>query len=117
MSCARNGTRKKSKDILNFEEGKLPFKFLGVPMVYSELSLEDSKPLIDIVMSRIKSWGGKYLSYMGRLVFVKSIYFSLHVYWVSLFFLPSKTLQEIDAKIRDFFWSRVELNHYRAKVA
>lgn len=103
LSCARNDTRKKLRDILNFKEGKLPFKYLGVPMVYSKILLEDSKLLIDRILTRIKSWRCNYLSYAGRLVLIKSILFSLQIFWSSHLFLPSLTLKEIDAKIRDFF--------------
>lgn len=35
---------------------------------------------------------------------------------MSYFFLSTKALKEINDKLREFFWSGVGLNHYKAKM-
>ncbi|GJR25236.1 hypothetical protein Tco_1101468 [Tanacetum coccineum] len=53
--------------ILPFEEGKLPVKYLGVPLVSSRLMIRDCNELIDRVQIRIQDWKNKSLSIAGRL--------------------------------------------------
>ena len=104
-------------NILGFNEGTFPFRYLGVPMVSSKISEAECKPLINKIVSRIFSWKSRYLSYAGRLVLVKAILFSIQVFWATHFFLPNKVLKEIDTKLRNFFWSGGEANLNKAKVA
>ncbi|GKF40888.1 putative reverse transcriptase domain, reverse transcriptase zinc-binding domain protein, partial [Tanacetum coccineum] len=53
--------------IMPFEEGLLPVKYLGVPLVSSRLVFKDCKELIECVESRINDWKNKALSFAGRL--------------------------------------------------
>ncbi|XP_074305719.1 uncharacterized protein LOC141640939 [Silene latifolia] len=56
-------------DIVQFSgcsEGTLPFKYLGVPIKPSKLTIKDCQPLIDKVLERIRMLGTKNLSYAGR---------------------------------------------------
>ncbi|GKC12144.1 polypyrimidine tract-binding protein homolog 2 isoform X1 [Tanacetum coccineum] len=48
--------------ILPFEEGKLPVKYLGVPLVSSRLLIRDCVELLDRVQIRIQDWKNKSLS-------------------------------------------------------
>ncbi|GKD60252.1 hypothetical protein Tco_1297761, partial [Tanacetum coccineum] len=53
-------------DILNvlpFEEGKLPVKYFGVPLVSSRLIYRDCKELVETVKSKINDWKNKFLSF------------------------------------------------------
>ncbi|XP_074304851.1 uncharacterized protein LOC141639684 [Silene latifolia] len=86
-------------------EGKLPFKYLGVPIKPSKLSIKDCQPLIDKVLQRIRQLGTKNLSYAGRLVLIKAVYRTLHSYWASIFIIPkAKVLLKIEAKMQNFLW-------------
>ncbi|GJX23787.1 hypothetical protein Tco_0228232 [Tanacetum coccineum] len=49
-----------------FEEGRLPVKYLGVPLISSRLIYRYCKELIDKVRSRINDWKNKSLSAAGR---------------------------------------------------
>ncbi|GJZ24146.1 hypothetical protein Tco_0561605 [Tanacetum coccineum] len=58
-------------DILNvlpFEEGKLPVKYLGVPLVSSSLIYRDCKELVEKVKSKINDWKNKFLSFAEQLM-------------------------------------------------
>ncbi|GJS85074.1 hypothetical protein Tco_0751615, partial [Tanacetum coccineum] len=64
--------------ILPFEEGRLPIKYLGVPLVSSWLIFRDCKELIEKVQARVDDWKNKLLSAAGRLQLVRSVIGSLH---------------------------------------
>nr|GEW46210.1 reverse transcriptase domain, reverse transcriptase zinc-binding domain protein [Tanacetum cinerariifolium] len=70
---------------LPFEEGKLPVKYLGVPLVSSRLMIRDCNELIDKVQIRIQDWKNKVLSIAGSLK-LKTLFrrgmFHLRLEWV-----------------------------------
>lgn len=68
-------------------------------------------------MSRVKSWTAATLSYVGRLQLIKSILFSIQVYWSSLFCLPRSTLKKMDSTLSAFLWKGSSLSTSGAKVA
>ncbi|XP_057956506.1 uncharacterized protein LOC131149773 [Malania oleifera] len=51
---------------LLFQEGTLPFRYLGIPLITRRLFTSDCKTLSDRVMKRIEGWGSKNVSYSGR---------------------------------------------------
>ncbi|GKD09463.1 hypothetical protein Tco_1189148 [Tanacetum coccineum] len=75
--------------VLPFEEGTLPVKYLGVPLVSSRLKIRDCNELVDRVQLRISDWKNKSLSIVGRLQLIQSVLGSMHIYWASVFMLPS----------------------------
>nr|GEU36022.1 hypothetical protein [Tanacetum cinerariifolium] len=73
-----NHTKLSILQILPFEEGHLPVKYLGVPLVSSRLVFKDCKELVDRIRSRINDWKNKSLSVAGRLQLVQSVLGSMH---------------------------------------
>ena len=51
--------------IMPFDEGNLPVKYLGVPLIFSRLLYRDCKVLIERLEKRIMDWKNKYLSFAG----------------------------------------------------
>nr|GEX29514.1 hypothetical protein [Tanacetum cinerariifolium] len=96
---------------LPFEEGRLHVKYLGMPLVSSRLIFRDCKGLLEKVQARIDDWKNKSLSAAGRLQLIRSVIGFMHVYWASVFILPSQVLLDIEQLIRAFLWKG------RAKVA
>ncbi|GJW80939.1 reverse transcriptase domain, reverse transcriptase zinc-binding domain protein [Tanacetum coccineum] len=89
--------------VLPFEEGRLPVKYLGVLLVPSRLVYNDCKELIEKVEGRINEWKNKSLSIAGRLQLVQSVIASMHVYWVSdVVYLP-KDEGGLGVRRLDFF--------------
>ncbi|GJY29596.1 RNA-directed DNA polymerase, eukaryota, reverse transcriptase zinc-binding domain protein [Tanacetum coccineum] len=103
--------------ILPFEEGRLPVKYLGVPLVSSRLVFRDCKELIDRIRSRINDWKNKSLSAAGRLQLIRSVLSSMHVYWASVFILPTRILLDIEQLMRGFLWSHGDMKKGKAKVS
>ena len=61
------------KAITGFPLGRFPFRYLGIPVAASRLSIEQFSPLISRISEHISSWAGAYLSYPGRSELIGSI--------------------------------------------
>ncbi|GJZ88898.1 putative reverse transcriptase domain, reverse transcriptase zinc-binding domain protein [Tanacetum coccineum] len=81
-------------NVLPFEEDKLPVKYLGIPLVSSRLAYRDFKELVE-----------------------KSMIASMHVYWSSVFILPSRIMSDIEQLMHSFLWCNGEMRRGKAKVA
>nr|GFA77415.1 hypothetical protein [Tanacetum cinerariifolium] len=77
-----NHTKLAILQILPFDEGHLPVKYLGV-----------------------------------SLQLLQSVIASMHVYWASVFILPSRILLDIEQIMRGFLWCQGGLGRGKAKVA
>lgn len=104
-------------NIMKFEVGSLPVKYLGVPLISTRLWHADCVPLIEQVKIRIQSWQNRWLSFAGRLQLALSVLSSMQVYWASVFILPISISKEIEKLIRNFIWSGVDLAQGKSKVA
>ncbi|GJR26293.1 putative ribonuclease H-like domain-containing protein [Tanacetum coccineum] len=104
-------------NILPFEEGKLPVKYLGVPLISTRLLIRDCKELVEKVHNRVRDWKNKSLSAAGRLQLVQSVLSSLHVYWASVFILPSRIMLDLEQLIRGFLWCQGDMLRGKAKVS
>ena len=66
--------------ILPFTIGKLPVRYLGVPLITKKLGVKECKPLIDRVKNRVQDWRNRNMTYAGRLQLIASILSSMQVY-------------------------------------
>ncbi|KAL0293706.1 UNVERIFIED_CONTAM: Retrovirus-related Pol polyprotein from type-2 retrotransposable element R2DM [Sesamum radiatum] len=72
--------------ILDFQEGHLPLRYLGLPLLASRLTISDCQPILRKMEARIKGWEGVMLSFAGRVQLIKSVLSALQVYWAMAFF-------------------------------
>nr|GEX52239.1 hypothetical protein [Tanacetum cinerariifolium] len=112
-----NFTKLAILEILPFEEGRLPVKYLGVPLVSSRLIFRDCKEIIKKVQNRIHDWKNKSLSITGRLQLIQSILSSMHIFWASVFILPTRVLVDIEQLMRGFLWCQKGVSKGKAKVS
>lgn len=91
-------------DQLGFVEGKLPIKYLGLPLISSRLRESDCSPIIAKLQRKTQSWSAKMLTYAGRL-FIKSVLFHFQAYWASIVMLPKGIIKQIEAICRSYLWS------------
>ncbi|GJV16477.1 reverse transcriptase domain, reverse transcriptase zinc-binding domain protein [Tanacetum coccineum] len=103
--------------ILPFEEGTLPVKHLGVPLVPSRLVYHDCSELMEKIKRHINDWKNKSLSFMGRAQLIRSVLGSMHLYWASVFILPSRLMLELEHAMRWLLWCQGEFKRGKAKVA
>ncbi|GJV43271.1 putative RNA-directed DNA polymerase [Tanacetum coccineum] len=104
-------------NVLPFEEGRLPVKYLGVPLVSSRLKARDCKELVEKVQNRVLDWKNKALSIAGRLQLIRSVISSMHVFWASVFVIPNRVLMDIEQCMRNFLWCPSSSSKGKAKVA
>ncbi|KAL0293434.1 UNVERIFIED_CONTAM: hypothetical protein Sradi_6938000 [Sesamum radiatum] len=90
--------------ILGFQEGHLPLRYLGLPLLASRLSVADCHPIIQKIEARIRGWDGILLSFAGRVQLIKSVLSALQVYWAMAFILPKHVIKDIEKRLRNFLW-------------
>ncbi|XP_039051999.1 uncharacterized protein LOC120193611 [Hibiscus syriacus] len=71
--------------ITGFKIGRLPIRYLGIPLVIRKIIENDCSSLIDAIKSRLHLWSGKTLSYTERLELVRAVLFSITNYWCRFF--------------------------------
>ncbi|XP_059289666.1 uncharacterized protein LOC132043204 [Lycium ferocissimum] len=100
-----NEDQRRILDFLGIPKGELQIKYLGVPLCAKRISVVQYQPLLEKMLGRITSWTTKFLSYAGRMQFLKSVLFSIQVFWSQLFVLPRKVIKMIEAICRTFLWT------------
>ncbi|GKB10859.1 RNA-directed DNA polymerase, eukaryota, reverse transcriptase zinc-binding domain protein [Tanacetum coccineum] len=103
--------------IVPFAIGKLPVRYLGVPLITKKISSTDCKPLIDKVKNRVLDWRNKALSYSGRLQLISSVLSAMQIYWASVFLLPKNVIYETNKILKGFLWCQGELTKGKAKIS
>ncbi|XP_074319503.1 uncharacterized protein LOC141656489 [Silene latifolia] len=91
--------------ISGFQEGVLPFKYLGVPIQGGRLTRHDCNILVERIVAKIRGIGARKLSYAGRIILINSVFNTLHNYWCSIFLLPKCIIKKIEALCRNFLWN------------
>ncbi|XP_022041433.1 uncharacterized protein LOC110944014 [Helianthus annuus] len=102
--------------IMPFEEGSLPVRYLGVPLISTRLQYKDCKQLVERMDARISDWKTKCLSFAGRLQLIRSVLSSLHIYWASVFILPKRIIKDLEDKMKRFLWAQGGNIKGKAKV-
>ncbi|KAL0439731.1 UNVERIFIED_CONTAM: hypothetical protein Slati_2456100 [Sesamum latifolium] len=90
--------------ILGFQEGVLPVRYLGLPLISSHLAVDDCKPLLLKVDERLQGWSSLRLAFAARVQLLKSMISALNVYWAMAFIFPKGVLKTIEARMRKFLW-------------
>lgn len=102
---------------LGFNEGSLPIKYLGVPLISTKLKKVYCNALVDRLTSRIRSWPCKFLSYAGRIQLVSSVLFAIQVFWTSNWILPKGVQKKIEKVLCSFLFQGDDVRKGGAKVA
>jgi hypothetical protein len=82
---------------------QFPIKYLGLP-----LTTVDFQPLVDKMVAKFNSWNDRNLNYARRLTLVKAVLTSQVVYFLTALRAPKATLQDINAKRKQFLWAGTE---------
>ncbi|GFY95614.1 hypothetical protein Acr_10g0009990 [Actinidia rufa] len=82
--------------IIGFSRGSFPFRYLGIPVADSRLSIAQCSPLIDKISGYISAWAGAMLSYAGRTELVKSVFQGVECFWLSILPIPVGVKAKID---------------------
>ncbi|XP_059294566.1 uncharacterized protein LOC132047555 [Lycium ferocissimum] len=112
-----NRVKEEILQVLGYEIGELPVKYMGVPLSTRRLNITQCMPLVAKMTARITSWMAKGLSYAGRVQMIRSGLFGIQSYWSQLFILPQKIIKLIEAICRSYLWTGQATVSRRALVA
>ncbi|GAV78448.1 hypothetical protein CFOL_v3_21916, partial [Cephalotus follicularis] len=93
----------------------LPVKYLGLPLITKRLSKQECSVLTERVMKRDNCWI-RPLSFAGRLQLIKSTLLNMHIYWSSIFLIPSSIIKDYESVTRNFLWGGSEQHRKAGKV-
>lgn len=102
--------------LMCFNEGRLPFTYLGIPISSKSLTSIECNTLADKITGRINIWSSKLLTYAGRLELIRAVIYPTFGFWASILVLPKKVIRHIIKLMRSFLWKGVTSSH-RAPVA
>ena len=100
-----------------FQLGKLPVRYLGVPLVTRRLTERDCEPLVEKITVRIKLWTSNFLSYAGRLQLIQSVIASIQNYWCKHFVLPKGVIMKVNRICSSFLWKNNDQGARGARVS
>ncbi|GJX40072.1 RNA-directed DNA polymerase, eukaryota, reverse transcriptase zinc-binding domain protein [Tanacetum coccineum] len=103
--------------ILLFKCGKLPMKYLGVPLLAKILGVKECHSLIENVENRINCWRNKFLSYAGRIQLIASVLSTMQQYWASVYILPLSVINKLEKLFKRFLWSFGRSAKGKARIA
>ena len=95
-------------DITGFSEGKLPFRYLGLPITASKLSKSECSLLVEKITGKMRTWASRHISYAGRVVLINSVLFGMYNFWAKVFFLPHEVVLKVTNICRNFLWGGSE---------
>nr|GEU49747.1 hypothetical protein [Tanacetum cinerariifolium] len=104
-------------NILPFKCGKLPMKYLGVPLLAKRLWVKDCQSLIDNVENRINCWRNKFLSYAGRIQLIAYVLSTMQQYWASVYMLPIYVVNGLEKLFKRILWNPGGSIKGRAKIS
>ncbi|GJT55301.1 RNA-directed DNA polymerase, eukaryota, reverse transcriptase zinc-binding domain protein [Tanacetum coccineum] len=97
-------TKQKIIEILPFKVGKLPVRYLGIPLLAKKLSIKDCNQLVEKVKSKIQDWKNRFLSYAGKLQLIAAVLSTMQTYWAAVLKIPKTVVKEIDSILKKFLW-------------
>ncbi|GKA92743.1 RNA-directed DNA polymerase, eukaryota, reverse transcriptase zinc-binding domain protein [Tanacetum coccineum] len=104
-------------NLVNFQVGKLPMKYLGVPLLAKCLGVADCKSLVDKVRAKVGDWKNRSLSYGSRVQLIAAVLASMQIYWASVYLLPKTVVKDIDKVLKGFLWNQSDRFNGKAKLA
>ncbi|XP_074313687.1 uncharacterized protein LOC141648877 [Silene latifolia] len=87
-----------------FSEGQFPFRYLGVPLSTSRVSVTMFDSLILKIKHSIQHWSSNFLTYAGRVQLLNYVIFGMETFWCSCNLLPQEVLHKINKLCKDLFW-------------
>jgi hypothetical protein len=89
---------------LQVKQGKLPCRYLGLPLRIGRIRREDEQVLVDKVAGKLSRWKGKLLNKSGRLTLVNSVLSAVVLYHMTVSPLSKWVIKKIDKIRRNFLW-------------
>jgi hypothetical protein len=78
-------------------------KYLGV-----QLRKEDLQPIIDQILKMAGGWRGRLLSYVARIILIKSCLVCIPIYLLSVIKFPAWAIRAINSQMSHCLWDKYE---------
>ncbi|XP_074351347.1 uncharacterized protein LOC141690448 [Apium graveolens] len=104
-------------DCFVITRGELPVRFLGVPLISSQLCINNCLPLIERITSKLHSWANLLFSLAGGAMLIKYIIHPIQSFGSNHFLLPTGVHYTIQSMLTKFLWKGNINNKGGAKVA
>lgn len=91
-------------DMLQFQKGTFPFKYLGIPLAAAKLKVVQYSPLLESISTAIGAWTASSLSFAGKLELIRAVIQGQICYWLSIFNIPSAVVYRIQRLCNTFLW-------------
>ncbi|KAL2898146.1 hypothetical protein RDABS01_039928, partial [Bienertia sinuspersici] len=88
-----------------YKKGKIPFKYLGVPICSRWIGISQCERMVEAMTSRIRAWSSRHLLFAGKSQSINSVLLSTHHYLAQVFVLPITVLTDIERVCRAYLWS------------
>jgi hypothetical protein len=73
----------------------LPIKHLGLPLGANPNRISTWKPVLSQIRGWLNSWKGQLLSMAERAILIKSVIFTIRLYYMSIFCIPKTVAHKI----------------------
>ena len=93
--------------ILGVQEVHRFDSYLGLPTLVGRSKYHIFSYLKDRIWKKMQGWKGKLLSKAGKEILIKAVAQSIPTYTMSVFQLPFKLCDELDAMCAKFWWGQM----------
>lgn len=90
--------------LMNFKEGNLPVKYLGLPLSINQINERDCSRLFDIIHGKLEGWSSKFLSLAGRMKLTHTAITAVIIYWTKAHNIPINVIQKVEKMCSNFIW-------------
>jgi len=90
---------------LNCNTMQIPFKYLGLEIGSNLRKAQFWESVFNKINARLSSWKGKFLSMVGRICLIKSIFTSIPLFYLSFFKDLVLVCNMIKSIQRSFLWA------------
>jgi hypothetical protein len=97
--------------ILNCPVGNLPMQYLGIPLHFEKLKIEDLQSVVNKMLKKVVGWRGKLLDYSSRVVLIKSCMASIAIYLLSFIKFSKWAFKLIESQMSHCLWNNTEDAH------
>ncbi|XP_056688328.1 uncharacterized protein [Spinacia oleracea] len=78
--------------------------YLGVSISIGKFQAGDCELLANKMVSRIKVWSSRHLTFAGIMQLVNTVLMSISIYWAQIFILPKVVIKKINSVCKSFLW-------------
>lgn len=91
---------------LGFQEGQLPFTYLGVPIFKGKPKVHYFQPIVDKVKAKLSNWKASLLTMDGRVQVIKSVVHNMLIYSLLICSWSIRLVKDLEICMRNFMWNK-----------